>query len=219
MSVTNRPIRILFVCHGNICRSPMAEFIFKDMVRQVGLADQFEIASAATSREEIWHGKGNPVYPPAKAELAAHGLSCDGKRARQLTVADYDYYDLLLAMDGSNVRNLHRMLGGDPQHKIKKLLNYAHGGDVADPWYSRDFAPRLPGYRHRLPRPAHRPYNQIKSAPAQRQCNFVPGYFYWLICQTTDWSYSNFCCSAYRWLPAAPHRSADNGRSPAPAGT
>ena len=85
MSVTNRPIRILFVCHGNICRSPMAEFIFKDMVRQVGLADQFEIASAATSREEIWHGKGNPVYPPAKAELAAHGLSCDGKRARQLT--------------------------------------------------------------------------------------------------------------------------------------
>lgn len=125
MSVTNRPIRILFVCHGNICRSPMAEFIFKDMVRQVGLADQFEIASAATSREEIWHGKGNPVYPPAKAELAAHGLSCDGKRARQLTVADYDYYDLLLAMDGSNVRNLHRMLGGDPQHKIKKLLDYA----------------------------------------------------------------------------------------------
>lgn len=111
MSVTNRPIRILFVCHGNICRSPMAEFIFKDMVRQVGLADQFEIASAATSREEIWHGKGNPVYPPAKAELAAHGLSCDGKCARQLTVADYDYYDLLLAMDGSNVRNLHRMLG------------------------------------------------------------------------------------------------------------
>lgn len=91
MSVTNRPIRILFVCHGNICRSPMAEFIFKDMVRQVGLADQFEIASAATSREEIWHGKGNPVYPPAKAELAAHGLSCDGKCARQLTVADYDY--------------------------------------------------------------------------------------------------------------------------------
>lgn len=144
MSVTNRPIRILFVCHGNICRSPMAEFIlefiFKDMVRQVGLADQFEIASAATSREEIWHGKGNPVYPPAKAELAAHGLSCDGKCARQLTVADYDYYDLLLAMDGSNVRNLHRMLGGDPQHKIKKLLDYAHGGDVADPWYSRDFA-------------------------------------------------------------------------------
>lgn len=132
--------KILFVCHGNICRSPMAEFIFKDMVRQVGLADQFEIASAATSREEIWHGKGNPVYPPAKAELAAHGLSCDGKRARQLTVADYDYYDLLLAMDGSNMRNLHRMLGGDPQHKIKKLLDYAHGGDVADPWYSRDFA-------------------------------------------------------------------------------
>lgn len=133
-------IKVLFICHGNICRSPMAEFIFKDMVRQVGLADQFEIASAATSREEIWHGKGNPVYPPAKAELAAHGLSCDGKRARQLTVADYDYYDLLLAMDGSNVRNLHRMLGGDPQHKIKMLLDYAHGGDVADPWYSRDFA-------------------------------------------------------------------------------
>ena len=127
MSVTNRPIRILFVCHGNICRSPMAEFIFLDMVRRVGLADQFEIASAATSREEIWHGKGNPVYPPAKAELAVHGLS-------------YDYYDLLLAMDGNNVRNLHRMLGGDPQHKIKKLLDYAHGGDVADPWYSRDFA-------------------------------------------------------------------------------
>lgn len=93
----------------------MAEIIFLDMVRRVGLADQFEIASAATSREEIWHGKGNPVYPPAKAELAVHGLSCDGKRARQLTVADYDYYDLLLAMDGNNVRNLHRMLGGYPQ--------------------------------------------------------------------------------------------------------
>ena len=135
MSIKDRPLRILFVCHGNICRSPMAEFIFKDMVRQAGRADQFEIASAATSREEL----GNPVYPPAKAQLAAHGLSCDGKRARQLTAADYDYYDLLVAMDENNVRNLHRMLGGDPQHKIKKLLDYAHGGDVADPWYTRDF--------------------------------------------------------------------------------
>ncbi len=124
MSVTNRPIRILFVCHGNICRSPMAEFIFLDMVRRVGLADQFEIASAATSREEIWHGKGNPVYPPAKAELAVHGLSCDGKRARQLTVADYDYYDLLLAMDGNNVRNLHRMLGGYPQALTSSPILY-----------------------------------------------------------------------------------------------
>ena len=133
-------MRIMFVCHGNICRSPMAEFVLKKMVSERGMADQFYIASSATSTEEIWGGVGNPVYPPAKAELAKHGISCEGKRAVQLTRADYDKYDLFIGMDSANIRNMHRMLGGDPQNKIRKLMDYTdRGGDVADPWYTRRF--------------------------------------------------------------------------------
>ena len=133
-------IRIMFVCHGNICRSPMAEFIMKDMVQKEGIAEQFIIASSATSTEEIWNGVGNPVYPPAKDQLARHNISCEGKRAVQLTAGDYDKYDLLIAMDDANVRNMHSILGGDPEGKIKKLMNYtSRPGNVADPWYSGHF--------------------------------------------------------------------------------
>lgn len=133
-------IKILFVCHGNICRSPMAEFILKDMVQKQGLTDQFYISSAATSTEEIWNGSGNPVYPPAKAELAKHGLSCEGKRAVQLKREDYEKYDYLIGMDSANIRNMNRILGGDPEGKIYKLLSFAGSDrDVADPWYTGHF--------------------------------------------------------------------------------
>ena len=132
--------RILFVCHGNICRSPMAEFIFKNMLAERGLEKEFYIASCATSTEEIWNGVGNPVYPPAKAELARHGISCEGKRAVQLQKSDYEKYDLLIGMDNANLRNMHRMLGGDPEGKIHKLMDFtSRGGEVADPWYSDRF--------------------------------------------------------------------------------
>ena len=129
--------RILFVCHGNICRSPMAEFIMKKLVADAGLSEMFEIASAATSTEEI----GNPVYPPARRKLAEHGIACDGKTARQLTRRDYDYYDLLIGMDRYNIRNMERMCGGDPDDKIHMLMEYAGNArqDVADPWYTGDF--------------------------------------------------------------------------------
>lgn len=123
-------IRILFVCHGNICRSPMGEFILKDMAAKAGRAAEFEIASAAVSREEL----GNPVYPPARRELARHGISCAGKTARQVTRADYDYYDRIYYMDRSNARYLARMLPDDPE-KIRPLLDR----EVADPWYTGDF--------------------------------------------------------------------------------
>ena len=133
-------IKIMFVCHGNICRSPMAEFIFKDMIKKQKMSHLFEVASCATSTEEIWNGIGNPVYPPAKAELALHGISADGKRAVQLKAADYDKYDLFVGMDSANIRNMHRILGGDPAGKIRKLMDYTdRGGDVADPWYSDRF--------------------------------------------------------------------------------
>ena len=123
--------KVLFVCHGNICRSPMGEFIFKDLVQKAGIGDQFEIASAATSREEI----GSPVYPPARQELLKHGIRCDGKRARQITAQDVEYYDHIYYMDSRNEKNLRRML---PvwSDKLRPLLDR----DVADPWYTGDFA-------------------------------------------------------------------------------
>ena len=128
--------RILFVCLGNICRSPMAEMILKDMVRQRGLDGEFEIASCATSTEEI----GNPVYPPARAELARRGVKCEHRAARQLTKADYEKYDLLIGMDENNIRNMKRMLGGDPKGKIRKMMEFAGScADVADPWYTGGF--------------------------------------------------------------------------------
>ena len=128
--------KILFVCHGNICRSPMAEFVMKDLVKKAGLASQFHIESAATSREEI----GNPVYPPARRKLAEHGISCDGHAARQLTNQDYDKYDLLIGMDSANLRNMHRICGGDFAGKLHLLMDYTdHPRDVADPWYTEDF--------------------------------------------------------------------------------
>ena len=128
--------KILFVCHGNICRSPMAEFVMKDLVRQMGLEKQFEIASAATSREEI----GNSVYPPARRKLAEHGISCEGKTSRQITMEDYHYYDYIVAMDQNNLRNLRKMLGEDTENKISLLMDYTtRPADVADPWYTGDF--------------------------------------------------------------------------------
>ena len=129
-------MKILFVCHGNICRSPMAEFVMKRLVEEAGRADEFEIASAATSTEEI----GNPVYPPARRKLAEHGISCAGKTARQLRRSDYDHYDLLIGMDQYNLRNMQRMCGGDPDGKIHLLLDYTdRPGNVADPWYTDNF--------------------------------------------------------------------------------
>ena len=133
-------IKILFICHGNICRSPMAEYMLKDMVNKRGIAQEFHIASAATSREEIWGEKGNPVYPPAKKKLSEKGIDCTGKYAVQLKKADYDRYDYLLCMDEANVRNSIRIIGGDPDNKIKRLLSYTErGGNIADPWYTGNF--------------------------------------------------------------------------------
>ena len=132
-------IKVLFVCHGNICRSPMAEFVFKDMVAKHGLAGQFEIASAATSTEEIWNGVGNPVYPPAREELAKHGISCEGKRAVQLQKSDYDKYDYLIGMDDRNIHNIERITG-HKGGKIKMLLSFAgENRSISDPWYTGDF--------------------------------------------------------------------------------
>ena len=128
--------RILFVCHGNICRSPMAEYVMKDMVHKAGLAQHFEIASAATSREEIGCG----VYPPARQKLAQHGIGCKGHAARQVRRDDYDRYDYLICMDRYNLCNITRIIPTDPQNKICRLLDFTHRpGDVADPWYTGDF--------------------------------------------------------------------------------
>ena len=128
--------KILFVCHGNICRSPMAEFVMKDLVEKAGLETEFLIESAATSTEEI----GNPVYPPARRKLAEHGISCAGKTSRQLIRADYGQYDLLIGMDRANIRNMSRICGGDPEGKLHLLMEYTdHPGDVADPWYTDNF--------------------------------------------------------------------------------
>ena len=132
--------RIMFVCHGNICRSPSAEFIMKKLVTERHLSSHFEICSSATSTEEIWNGIGNPVYPPMRRELEGHGIDCTGKRAVQLKKEDYDKYDLFIGMDSANIRNMHRILGVDPESKIRKLMDYTdRGGDVADPWYSGRF--------------------------------------------------------------------------------
>ena len=128
--------RILFVCHGNICRSPMAEFVMKDLVQKAGRADDFYIESAATSTEEL----GNPVYPPARQKLAEHGISCKGKTARQIRRSDYAEFDLLIGMDRWNIRNMERIFGGDPDGKIHMLMDYTQRpGEVADPWYTGNF--------------------------------------------------------------------------------
>ena len=147
-------IKVLFICHGNICRSPMSEYVLKDMVERRGLAEQFEIASAATSTEEIWNGKGNPIYPPAQEELRRHGIGntsytdFSGKRARRITKEDYNYYDYLLCADTANIRNTIRITGEDVDKKIYLLLDFVDGFDgntkqkgrsIADPWYSGDF--------------------------------------------------------------------------------
>lgn len=130
-------IKVLFICHGNICRSPMAEFLLKDIVKKRGLADAFEIASAATSREEI----GNPVHYGTRTKLAQFGISVAGKHAVQVTKRDYEHYDLLLVMDSNNIRNLRRVIGEDTQNKVHLLLDYTErkGESIADPWYTGDF--------------------------------------------------------------------------------
>ena len=129
-------IKILFVCHGNICRSPMAEFVLKKMVAERGIAKEFHIESAATSSEEL----GNPVYPPARKKLAEHGITCGEKRARRMTKRDYEDFDFLIGMDEENRYYMTRIAGGDPDRRIVCLLDYTeHPREVADPWYTRNF--------------------------------------------------------------------------------
>lgn len=128
--------KILFVCHGNICRSPMAEFIMKDLVAKAGREDEFYIESAATSTEEI----GNGVYPPARRKLAEHGIGCAGKTARQVRRSDYERFDLIICMDHCNLRNIKHIIPDDPKGKINLLMDYTmRPGDVADPWYTDNF--------------------------------------------------------------------------------
>lgn len=128
--------RILFICHGNICRSPMAEFICRDMAEKAGFSGELRIASAATSTEEI----GSPVHPGTRRKLEELGISCDGKRAVQVRREDYDRYDYLIVMDRLNLRGLRRIIPSDPAGKIHKLLDFTdRGGDIADPWYTGNF--------------------------------------------------------------------------------
>lgn len=130
-------VKVLFICHGNICRSPMAEFLLKDMVKNLGVSNQFEIASAATSTEEL----GNPVHYGTRKKLAEYGISVAGKTARQMTASDYGYYDYLIAMDRNNLRNMKRFVEADADGKVSLLLDYAgrSGESIADPWYTGDF--------------------------------------------------------------------------------
>ena len=129
-------IRILFVCHGNICRSPMAELLFSRLAADAGRAEEFQVASAAVSSEEL----GNPVYPPVRRLLGSLGISCAGKYARQMDAGDYRKYDLLIGMDSGNIRGMKRICGGDPENKMYRLMSFAgEERDVADPWYSGDF--------------------------------------------------------------------------------
>lgn len=135
------PTRILFVCHGNICRSPMAEFVMRDLTMKLGRANEFRIASAATTDDEI----GNPVHPGTKRVLAAHDIACVGKTARRVKREEYKNWDLFVVMDDENVRDLMRAFRNDPEHKVHKLMEYVEGGDlttardVADPWFTGDF--------------------------------------------------------------------------------
>ena len=131
--------KVMFVCWGNICRSPMAEFVFKKMVEERHLSGMFDAASCAISSEEIWNGRGNPVYPQARRILAEHGISCEGKRAVQLKKSDYERYDFLIGMDAQNIRNMERMTGHQGG-KIHTLLEFC-GSDasIADPWYTGEF--------------------------------------------------------------------------------
>ena len=133
-------LKIMFVCHGNICRSPTAEIVLKKMIKEIEAEDRFFVSSSATSTEEIFGGIGNPIYPPMAAELRRHGLSPEGKRAVQLTSSDLEKYDMFIGMDSANVRNMRNILGGGSEGKISKLMEYTErGGDVADPWYSDRF--------------------------------------------------------------------------------
>ena len=126
----------MFVCHGNICRSPMAEFVFRNMVKSAGLDDKVYVASSATSTDEI----GNGVYPPVKALLNRKSIDTEGKYSVQLKKNDYNNYDMFIGMDSANIRNMHRIFGSDPENKVKKMMDFTlRGGDVADPWYTRDF--------------------------------------------------------------------------------
>lgn len=128
--------KILFVCHGNICRSPMAEFCMRALIKKAGLSDKITVSSAATSTEEL----GSPVYPPARRKLKDHGINCTGKTARRITVSDYDRYDMIIGMDQANMRNIARMLGEDTENKYHLLLEFAgQTREVDDPWYSGDF--------------------------------------------------------------------------------
>lgn len=133
--ITMKKTKVMFVCLGNICRSPMAEFVFRDMVKKAGLDDYFEIASAATSTWEL----GNPPHYGTQAELKKHGISCSGKRAVLLKQSDYEKYDLILGMDRENIRDMKRLFNGDPEGKVHLLKEYSTGGEVDDPWYSGDF--------------------------------------------------------------------------------
>ena len=133
-------IRIVFVCHGNICRSPAAALWFRHLAEKAGCGDEFVIASRALSSEEIYGVRGNPVYPPMRRLLEKEGVSCAGHQARLLTREEYEQYDLIIGMEQRHVERMHRLFGGDPAHKLSRLLDFtAHPQDIEDPWYSDRF--------------------------------------------------------------------------------